>query len=300
MPSAVLVRGGPRLYFARPNVPLVTVELGNSPEEAASIVAHGFAGGLPTQIHPLLREARPLTAADPDLLRGCTDAGLVAQLEDFSRLRVTYAALPPIDPEIERRFLLALAHEVVARELSSPEEAMIALARELERLQRAVRREEEAAGAFLTPATGPLQDFTTDWRAFRGQFADHETRLVDRVEALALEVVPNLAAVVGPSVAAQFVAQAGGVTALARLSASRLQLLGSRRRPGPGRGPRFGLLYRAVLKAGVPPDREGAYARSLAALAAIAVRADWSTHRSIGPSLIARRDRRLQQLRRRR
>jgi RNA processing factor Prp31 len=50
----------------------------------------------------------------------------------------------------------------------------------------------------------------------------------------------------------------------------------------------------------VPLDRRAAYARSLAALAAIAARADLFTRRSIAPELIARRNRRIEQLRRRR
>ena len=84
------------------------------------------------------------------------------------------------------------------------------------------------------------------------------------------------------------------------MSASRLQLLGSRRRPSTSRGPRFGLIYRGARLTDVPPDRVGAYARSLAALASIAARADWSTHRGIAEDLVARRDRRVGQLRQRR
>jgi RNA processing factor Prp31 len=50
----------------------------------------------------------------------------------------------------------------------------------------------------------------------------------------------------------------------------------------------------------VPDDRRGAYARSLAALAVIAARADAYTHADLTPSLLARRDRRVETLRRRR
>ncbi|MGA8711381.1 MAG: C/D box methylation guide ribonucleoprotein complex aNOP56 subunit, partial [Thermoplasmata archaeon] len=77
-------------------------------------------------------------------------------------------------------------------------------------------------------------------------------------------------------------------------------LLGSRRRPSPERGPRFGIIFRADRLGDVPIGRRGAYARSLAALAAIAIRADAHTHRNISVDLVARRDRRIESLRRRR
>ncbi|MGC2360391.1 MAG: hypothetical protein WA691_08845, partial [Thermoplasmata archaeon] len=88
----------------------------------------------------------------------------------------------------------------------------------------------------------------------------------------------------------------GGVAALARMRAGRIQLLGTRRRPSPDRGPRYGILYRAYGMSDVPPGRRGAYARSLGAMAAIAVRADASTRATISNGLVARRDRRIAQL----
>jgi RNA processing factor Prp31 len=51
--------------------------------------------------------------------------------------------------------------------------------------------------------------------------------------------------------------------------------------------------------ADVPAGRRGAYARSLGALAAIAVRADATTRSAISKGLVARRDRRIEQLRKR-
>jgi RNA processing factor Prp31 len=85
------------------------------------------------------------------------------------------------------------------------------------------------------------------------------------------------------------------------MDASRLQLLGARRRPaaGPGaRGPRFGWLFRAERMDEVPPARRGAYARTLAGLAAAAARADATTRRDLSAALVARRDRRVSALRR--
>jgi RNA processing factor Prp31 len=199
----------------------------------------------------------------------------------------------------ERQFLLLLARDRVQETLSSDEEALIALAREEERVERSVNRELGAAEQFLAAATGPLAEYAQDWATERASLSAHHDRLFERLEGLAQRTVPNLTRLVGARVAARLVALAGSRTALARVSASRLQLLGSRRRPGGGRGPRFGVVYRAARMGDVPRDRQGRYARSLAALASIAARADAISHRDLGELLVLRRDRRIDRLRRR-
>ncbi len=161
-------------------------------------------------------------------------------------------------------------------------------------------REARAAESFIPVPDSPLDRHLVAWGRARGALGDLEEALRETLESEAHRLVPNLSAVVGPRTAARLVALAGGVGALARMPSARIQLLGSRRRPSPERGPRFGILYRADRLADVPIGRRGAYARSLAALAAIAVRADASTHRDISAGLVARRDRRVEALRRRR
>ena len=165
-------------------------------------------------------------------------------------------------------------------------------------MERAVGREARAAEAFVAVPETPLNHHLPAWDRARSALGELEEALRRTLEAEARRLVPNLSAVVGPRTAARLVASAGGIAALARMPSARIQLLGSRRRPSPERGPRFGLLYRADRLAEVPIGRRGAYARSLAALAAIAVRADASTHRDIGAELVARRDRRVEMLRR--
>ena len=135
--------------------------------------------------------------------------------------------------------------------------------------------------------------------AARAALARHHAGLVDLLERTARDVAPNLAEVVGERIAARLIAAAGSVTALSRMNASRIQLLGSRRRPSPERGPRYGILYRGVRMNDLPIACRGAYARSLASLAAVAVRADATTHAPIAAKLVARRDRRVEDLRRR-
>ena len=218
-------------------------------------------------------------------------------LEELRRGR---RSIPPPEPVIERRFFLALGHLRLERALRAPEEVLITLAREEERVERAVGREARAAESFVPVPDSPLDHHLAAWGRARGALDELAEALRRGLEAQARLQVPNLAAVVGARTAGRLVAAAGGVASLARMPSARIQLLGSRRRPSPERGPRFGLLYRADRLAEVPIGRRGAYARSLAALAAIAVRADASTHHDISADLVARRDRRVEFLRRRR
>ena len=220
------------------------------------------------------------------------------EVASIAELRAARRRLPAPDPATERRVLLAVASATLERVLASPEEILISLAREDERLERAVGREARASEAFLAPAGSPLEEYARSWTEVRNVLERHRTALVERMRQQVREVVPNLGAVVGPTVAARLVAAAGGVGALARMRAPRIQLLGSRRRPSPERGPRYGAIYRADRMGDVPADRRGAYARSLAAIAAIAVRADALTHPDLARRLVARRDRRIEQLRR--
>lgn len=209
------------------------------------------------------------------------------------------ARLPVPDPGAERAVALARAHAAVDAALRSPEEVLVSLAREEERLERALGREERASEAFVAVPGTTLAEYAARWSRSRAAFGEHHRELVVRLEAEARRTVPNLSAVVGARTAARLVAAAGGPGPLARVSASRLQLLGSRRRPSAERGPRFGVIVLAEGSDGIPADRRGAYARSLAALAAIAVRADVFTHGSVAEALLRRREARRAALRRR-
>ena len=245
-------------------------------------------------------EAR-LTASPPRLALAISEGiGRPVERPTLEELRRGRAALPESDPANERRFFLALGHLRLERALRAPEEVLITLAREEERVERSVGREARAADSFVSVPDSPLDRHLVAWDRARSALGELEEALRRTLESEAKLQVPNLSAVVGPRVAARLVAAAGGVTALARMPAPRIQLLGSRRRPSPERGPRFGILYRADRLADVPLGRRGAFARSLAALAAIAVRADAYTHRNISAELVARRDRRIESLRRRR
>jgi snoRNA binding domain-containing protein (fibrillarin) len=219
-----------------------------------------------------------------------------ASVAELRAARATLAQTPRPD---DRRFVVALARSALERAMRSPEEVLIALAREEERVERALGREQRAAATFVPVPGTELAGYVPGWEAAREALTEHHRRLVSTVERLARELLPNLSDVVGERVAARLLAAAGSVAALGRMPGARIQVLGARRRPAADRGPRYGILYRGARMGDVPADRRAAYARSLAALAAIAVRADATTRSRIGTILVARRDRRIERLRRR-
>ncbi|HEV2166898.1 MAG TPA: hypothetical protein VGS23_08000, partial [Thermoplasmata archaeon] len=234
---------------------------------------------------------------DPPLLEALARLRIRAELASVGELRAARETIPWPGFRAERTGLLELARRRFSDQLASPEETLVALAREEERVERVRSREQGAAEHWITPGTGPMAEYTAEWGRFRADLDRHHDALVARLERAAERTVPNLSAVVGAKVAARLVAAAGGVPPLGRMSASRLQLLGARRRAGGNRGPKYGVLARTVHTPEVPPEARGAYARSLAALAVIAARADATTHASLVATLTNRRDRRLKALR---
>ena len=297
MTAAVLLRGGPTLYrVPLPDGPVAALALGEE-GAVAGAVAEGYTPPLADRVVRWVRSSPgPSSTPEAALRARLVGAGLDVGETPAADLRRAVARLPTPDATRSRRFALALARARLARALASDEETLIALAREEERVERSVDRESGALDQFLSGPTGPLAEYRTDLAAHREEMDRHLTSLSERLDTAARRVVPNLSALVGSRVAARLVAVAGGRRALARIPAARLQLLGARRRPVGGHGPRYGLLYRAPRMSDVPTDRQGRLARSLAALAVIAVRADEFTHRDLASELTARRDRRITRL----
>lgn len=90
---------------------------------------------------------------------------------------------------------------------------------------------------------------------------------------------PNLASLLGPTLAARLIAKAGGLDRLARLPASTIQVLGAERAffehlRGRAPPPRHGLLFLHPTVQGAPKRLRGKLARALAGKAAIAARRD--------------------------
>jgi len=303
VPTAVVVGRGPRLFLVRPPPSEPVGFLWDTDVERAATRRRGgrpedLPAGLVSRLGELPPDAK-VVAVDPGLAKSlAARARRVFSVAELSELRAARAAVPRTDAETERDFVRAVARQTLEEALRSPEEVLVTLAREEERVERALGREERAVEAFAQVPGSPLERHRATWEAARGALDEHHRRLLASLEAEARTLLPNLSAVVGPRIAARLLSAAGSLAALGRMAAPRLQLLGSRRRPSPERGPRYGLLYRAERMADLPVGRRGAYARSLAAIACIAARADATTRRDLSKGLLARRDRRVEDLRR--
>lgn len=303
MPTAVAIGRGSRLFLVRlPEGEPTAFPWDAEPERAAAVRLAGRAEDLPTglvaAVGELPVEVR-VVAVEPSLSKNLTARSRrPVGLAELSEVRAARALLPQSAEGAHRDFVRAVARLALEQALRSPDEVLVTLAREEERVERALGREARALEAFSEIPGSPLEHHRATWEAAEEALEAHHRRLRFALEADARARLPNLSSVVGPLVAARLLAAAGSLASLGRVSAPRLQLLGSRRRPSPERGPRYGVLYRAERMTDVPAARRGAYARSLASLAAIAARADASTRRDLSRVLVARRDRRVEDLRR--
>ncbi|HXW67171.1 MAG TPA: hypothetical protein VEL82_04780 [Thermoplasmata archaeon] len=166
---------------------------------------------------------------------------------------------------------------------------------------------ERAARHALGPTTGSrLGPADPELREARRQLAELydslgtvRAQLGAAVAAATPQRAPNLAALLGPELAARLLAHAGGLDRLARLPASTIQVLGAesaffehlRGRAPP---PRHGLLFlHPAVQSAVRRDR-GRLARTLAGKVAIAARLDHAgapVDPALAASFQARRDR---------
>ena len=300
MPEA-LVRSGRWLRWVDREGRIVDERLIDArPPRVAELLADGL-DGIPAPVLDWVRQragGSVVEVSDRPLQEWLERYGLASRVAVLEERRAMRAAAFQPDRD-ERVLLLAFARRRLERAMQAPEASLTALAREEERVRRVLRRETNAADSWVSEGTPVLSEYARISSATRKQLVRHLQELTTALEAQARRVAPNLSAVVGPVVAAHLIAIAGGLAPLSRMDASRLQLLGARRRFGPGRSPRFGILYHTEGMSQVPPDRAGALARSAAALAAIAARADATSGRLISDELVRRRDRRIAQLRKR-
>jgi len=299
VPPAAIVRSGRRLYAVEGRG--APVELGPLAPDAAEVaawLAEPDRAELPSGVRAKL-PAGAVSADDPAVARGLSAAGRTVAPVALPEWRWARERAPAADVGELRAIGLAFGQRALRRALADPGEVVITLAREEARVERALGRDRSATDELTAGGSGPTDRYLASARSLRTAHEHHLDLLRGELEAAARAVAPNLAALVGPITAARLVAEAGGLRALARMSGSRIQLLGARRRPSPVRGPRYGLIVRATRLNELPPDRWAAFARSLAALAAIASRADAITGGSIAGLLVARRDRRFAELARR-
>jgi hypothetical protein len=303
-PPALLARLGDHLFLdqgdGRPPRSCPIVPPGMPVREGVSLLEGVLAGLPPPEWSRRVRAELavpegPLEVSEGPLAALVRSWGLRAEGTELARLvelrRKAHGRWSPLP----RGMRLALTQRQVARRLSSPEEQLILLSKELDRLER-LREREGSAQAHLAPWGGdttPLGAYLKEAGPAVTQLEQRSDELGRLVDLEARRLLPNASALVGPRTAARLLAAAGGQTALLRLTASRLQRLGARPRGGPDHGPKHGVLYRAEGMGRVPASRRGALARTLASLLGPALRADLMTGGSLGPAWLERRERRV-------
>jgi nucleolar protein 56 len=115
------------------------------------------------------------------------------------------------------------------------------------------------------------------------------------------ETAPNLKALLGPSLGAKLLSVAGGLSSLARMPASRIQVLGAEkamfrhlRKKGPP--PKHGIIYQHPLIQKSPWWQRGKVSRALAGKVAIACRVDALSGGYIGDELKERLSKRVEEI----
>mmetsp|Transcript_21018 Transcript_21018/g.66024 ORF Transcript_21018/g.66024 Transcript_21018/m.66024 type:complete len:551 (+) Transcript_21018:74-1726(+) len=119
-----------------------------------------------------------------------------------------------------------------------------------------------------------------------------------------LAVAPNLATLVGESVAARLISKAGSLASLAKCPASTVQILGAekalfRALKTKHDTPKYGLIYHASLIGQASPKNKGKISRVLAAKCSLAARVDAlgdDDGPTVGPEMRAKVEARLRQL----
>ncbi|HTY52381.1 MAG TPA: RNA-processing protein [Methanomicrobiales archaeon] len=145
--------------------------------------------------------------------------------------------------------------------------------------------------AIAGDAEGPVKDLLDGILSLRGI----RSRLAAEIGDRAAVLLPNCSALTGGLVAARLMTLAGGVSALARLPASSIQVLGARgalfshlTRGTPP--PKHGIIFQHLRVHNAPRDARGKVARVLAGRLAIAARID-ENRGTLDPGFIGEADR---------
>ncbi len=143
-----------------------------------------------------------------------------------------------------------------------------------------------------------------------GPFARSILRLMESRKSMeeevsfrAEELAPNLSALAGPILAARLISRAGGLSRLAKMPSSRVQVMGAEKSlfkhlDGRAPSPKHGIIFRHPAVMGAPRKLRGKVARALAGKLALAARLDYYGA-SPSPDLAASLERRLNDIKRR-
>jgi nucleolar protein 56 len=162
--------------------------------------------------------------------------------------------------------------------------------------------------------TSRPRDFTetnasqsTTYPALKHEFAESIERLSEMRKKIAgaieLEmhaVAPNLSSLAGELLGARLIARAGGLESLARMPASKIQVMGASKAlfkhlQFGAKPPKHGLIFQHPLIRGSPLSKRGKIARTMAAKLAIAARIDFYSKKA-HPELLAQMEKRAREL----
>ncbi|HPT37341.1 MAG TPA: ATP-binding protein [Methanothrix sp.] len=249
---------------------------------------------------PSREEARAYPIPQPDLRAIARKAGLFSGDDEYNeRLRAAAISLAKRKIEesatAEKDLLFAMeALDGMSQAINLLDERLYEWSR-LHR-QEIVHGRDLAEGLVNDDRMGQLAATILGLRASRKML---EAGVSSSVSSFA----PNLSLLAGPVLAARLISRAGGLSRLASMPSSRVQIMGAEKSlfkhlAGAAPSPKHGIIYRHPAVIGSPRRLRGKVARALAAKLAIAARLD-SFQAGLSPDLQASLEARLKDIKQR-
>lgn len=222
-------------------------------------------------------QTRAGPALQPDLRSIALGCGCVANDSEYnSRLR-------DVALRLVRRKLLDLT--TAEKDLLQAMEALDDISQAVnlldERLYEWSRlhRQEIVHGKDLAEGLCEDENMGTLARAIQGLRVSRKTMEME-VVTTAEELAPNLSSLAGPVLAARLISRAGGLSRLAGMPSSRVQIMGAEKSlfkhlKGNAPSPKHGIIYRHPAVIGSPKRLRGKVSRALAGKLALAARLDY-------------------------
>jgi len=151
------------------------------------------------------------------------------------------------------------------------------------------------------------QPESTTYSTLKHEFTESIERLSElrkkiagAIELEMRDVAPNLSSLAGELLGARLIARAGGLESLARMPASKIQVMGASKAlfkhlQFGAKPPKHGLIFQHPLIRGSPLGKRGKMARTMAAKLAIAARIDFYSKKA-HPELLAQMEKRAREL----
>lgn len=174
---------------------------------------------------------------------------------------------------------MARAERRIAAQTGRPDRDLVHGVRTLDAIDEARQTLEGTADDWRPEAGGRGETVLETLDGRTADLEDLREELETTVRETAHAVVPTLAAIAGPVLAARLVELAGGTEELARMPSSTVQVLGAedalfRHLTDDTPPPKHGAIYLHPAVRGAPPDERGRIARTLSGKLTIAARID--------------------------